>query len=65
MNEQTRQHGISFVVVNKFFFVRLFAKMKMRTDGVFEKVNDQVSDQDEKAGSSAAQFDALRHHLRQ
>ena len=39
--------------------VGFFSKVEMRSDGVLEEMDEQVSEQDEESGIRATQFDAL------
>src|SRR5579864_2254200 len=51
--------------VHELFVMRLFAKMKMGRDGMFEKVDDQISEQDQQGRGSSPQFKTLGNHLDQ
>src|SRR5215469_15772339 len=49
--------------MKKFFFVRFFSEVKVRRDRVFEKVNDQVPQQDQKRRVAPTQLETGWHHL--
>ena len=47
MNDQTQQHGGTHVMMADFFVVRLFPKMKVRRDGVFEQMDQEIADEED------------------
>src|SRR5258708_38722698 len=51
--------------MNEFILMSLFTEVKMGSNRVLEKMNDQITKQDEKRRAPAPQFQALRHHLNQ
>jgi hypothetical protein len=63
VDDQTDQYGISFVSVSELLFVGFFAEMEVWSDGVFEKVDDQVTQQNQICGVFASQSQAGRKNL--
>jgi len=63
VDDQSDQHRISLARVEEFILVRLFPKMKVGGDGMLKKMDDEVSNQDEKGCILAAQFQTRRDHL--
>ena len=63
VDQQSQQDRIAFVGVDELMRVGLFAKMKVRGDGVLEEVNQKVSQQNQESGPGAAQVNAFGHHL--
>ena len=55
MNDKTDQNGIAFVPVDDVM-VGFFSEMKVRSDGVFEEVDDEVSHQHQERPALAAQL---------
>ena len=51
--------------VDELVMMSFFAEMKMRADGVFEKMNDQVPEQDKKRRALAPHLQTRRDHLDQ
>ena len=45
MDDESQQHGISFVRMHELIFVGLFAKVEVRRDRMLEEVNDEVAEQ--------------------
>ena len=63
VDQQANQYRISHVSMDELVGVGLFSEVEMRGDGVLEEMDEQVSEQDEKPGILAAQFNAFRHHF--
>jgi hypothetical protein len=51
------------VVAVHLFGVRFFAEVKMGRDGVFEKMNEEVADQDEEQGVFAGEVNGFWNDL--
>ena len=43
MNDEAEQHRITFVRMDEFVFVSLFAEMEVGRNGVLKEVNDQIA----------------------
>jgi len=65
MDDESQQHGISFVRMHELIFVGLFAKVEVRRDRMLEEVNDEVAEQKLRCRRSAAQFQTFGNHLNQ
>ena len=65
VNQQPNYNRISLVRMHELLRMRLFSKMKMRRDGVLEKMHQQISSQNQKSRMRPAQLNALRNHLDQ
>src|ERR1700687_5827967 len=65
MNQQPDQNRIAFMRVDELVGMGLFSKVEMRGDGVLEKMDEQVSGEDEKSGITATKLNALRYHFDQ
>ena len=65
MNHQAKQDGVSLVRMDEFITMCLLAKVKVGRDRVFEEVDDEIPEENEKGGRLATQLKTLRHHLDQ
>ena len=50
MDNQSDQHGIALVAGDKFAGVSFLAEVEVRGDGMFEEVDDEIAEQDQKSG---------------
>src|SRR5258708_22861383 len=65
VDDEAEEDGISLVRVDELILVRLFAEVEVGRDRMFEKVNDEVTKQNQEGRAASAQFEALRNHLYQ
>src|SRR5579864_5180113 len=65
VNDQSEQDRIGFVGVNEFVVMRFFTEVEMRRNRVFEEVNDQISQQNQKSCAPSAQLKTFWNHLDQ
>src|ERR1035441_4410938 len=63
VDQQPDQNRVSLVRMDELVGVSFFSKVEMRSDGVLEEMDEQVSEQDEESGIRATQLNALRYHF--
>ena len=63
VNEQSEQDRVSFVPLDKFFLVDLLSEMKVGSNRVFEKMDDQIAQQHKKGRTLTAKLNACRKDL--
>ena len=51
--------------MQEFVLMGLFAEVEVRRNRVLEEMNDEIAEQDQESGISAAELKAGRHHLDQ
>src|SRR5215472_9636538 len=64
MDDQPKQHGITFVA-GEFFGVRLFAEVKVAGESVLKEMDDEISHQEQERRPGTGQCNALRQHLKE
>src|SRR5580765_6834838 len=65
MNNQAHEYRISSVGVPEFVSVSLFSEVEVGSHGVFEEVNNQISQKNKKRGILPAQFQTCGKHFHQ
>src|SRR5438552_8306280 len=64
VDHQPQHYGISAVGVHKLIGMRLFPEVKVRGQGVLEKMDDKIARQNEQWRTRGVQPQAFRQHLR-
>jgi hypothetical protein len=63
MDEKSGEDGDAAVRMNEFVMVGFFAEMKMRSYGVFEEMDQQVSAEDDEPRTGATKLDTGGNHF--